>query len=92
MPLQIRRRVRLQAPFLSVLAVLTAAFLYLLFQPGHWRRGSLIIAAALALAAVLRGSLTGPRAGWLAVRGRWRDVACYLGLGAVILAATIKLG
>ncbi|MEO6886729.1 MAG: DUF3017 domain-containing protein [Jatrophihabitantaceae bacterium] len=92
MPFQIGRRAKLQAPFLIVLAVLAAAFVYLFFQPDHWRRGSLMVATAMALAAVLRGSLSGPHAGWLAVRGRWRDVACYVGFGALILAATIKLG
>jgi hypothetical protein len=92
MPWQVGRRARAQAPFLAVLAVLVGAYVYLLVTPDHWRRGSGAIAVAMLLAAVLRACLSAPHAGWLAVRGRWRDTACYLGLGALILIAAIKLG
>jgi hypothetical protein len=80
-----------QLPFLAVLALLVAAFLYLIVEPGHWRRGSGVVAAAMLLAAILRGGLSSQRAGLLAVRARWLDVLAYLVLGGVILGVDIRL-
>jgi hypothetical protein len=91
MPLQVGRRVRLQAPFLAVLAVLIAAVVYLTVEPSHWRRGAGIIGSAVLLAALLRLSLSRPRAGLLAIRNRGLDTVCYLLLGGLILLADIRL-
>ena len=91
MPLDVRRRVRAQAPFLLVLAIVLAVFVYLTIAPGHWVRGTGMIAVAMLLAAVLRFALPAPRAGLLAVRGRWWDSFCYLALGAAILIIDIRL-
>jgi Protein of unknown function (DUF3017) len=91
MPLYIRRRIRAQAPFLLVLAVVIAVFAYLTVMPGHWRRGVSVMAAALVLAAVLRLVLPSAYAGFLAVRGRWWDAFCYAALGMAILIVDIRL-
>jgi Protein of unknown function (DUF3017) len=90
-PLEVRRRVRAQAPFLLVLAIVLADFGYLVIAPGHWRRGTATIACAMLLAAALRLGLPAAHAGLLAVRGRWWDSFCYAALGAAILAVDIRL-
>ncbi|MDP9168191.1 MAG: DUF3017 domain-containing protein, partial [Actinomycetota bacterium] len=87
----IGRRLRGQAPFLAVVTIVAAAFGYLLFEPGHWRRGTVVIAAAMLLAGVLRLVVSRSRAGWLVVRGRWWDAFYYLSLGALILLADLRL-
>jgi uncharacterized YccA/Bax inhibitor family protein len=89
--LQLRRRVTRQAPFLSVLGLLAVAVLYLTFQPRHWERGTFVIAAAMLVAAVLRGALPAARAGLLMVRGRWWDVLVYAVLGVLILVVDVRL-
>jgi hypothetical protein len=80
-----------QLAFLLVLAVLAAAFGYLLVEPGRWGRTSGVVAAAVLLAGVLRAVLPLARVGMLAVRSRWLDSACYLVLGGVILAVDLRL-
>jgi hypothetical protein len=85
------RRIRNQAPFLLVLLILAIAVAYLTIWPGHWRRGTGILAGDLVLAGLLRLLLPGHYAGLLAVRGRWRDALCFFALGAVILVVEIRL-
>jgi len=85
------RRVRAQWPFLAVLALLAAAAIYLGVSPGHWRRGSGIIALAMLVAGALRLVLRVPRAGLLEVRARWIDVFFYWALGVGILVLAIRL-
>jgi Protein of unknown function (DUF3017) len=89
--LDLRRRGRAQAPFLVVLGIVVAVFVYLSIWPGHWRRGTGLIAVAMLLGAVLRLTLPASHAGLLAVRGRWWDSFCYLALGALILIVDIRL-
>jgi hypothetical protein len=85
------RRVRAQWPFLLAFAVLLVAVAYLALAPGHWRRGSSILALGVLLAGLLRLVLPSPRAGLLEVRARWFDVFCYGVLGVAILVAAIQL-
>lgn len=85
------RRVRAQWPFLAVLALLAAAAIYLGVSPGHWRRGSGVIALAMLVAGALRLILRVPRAGLLQVRARWIDVFFYWALGVAILVLAIRL-
>jgi Protein of unknown function (DUF3017) len=85
------RWVRSQVAFLTVLAVLAAAFLYLLFVPGRWGRVTGVVAVAMLLAGLLRVTLPTARAGLLAVRARWIDTVLYLALGGLILAVDIRL-
>ena len=91
MVLQLRRRARAQAPFLLVLIVLLAGVAYLTIEPGHWVRGTGVIAVAMLLGGLLRLVLPEARIGMLRVRGRWWDSFCYLALGGVILAADLRL-
>jgi hypothetical protein len=80
-----------QVPFLTVAGLLAAAFLYLIVEPAHWRRGSGALGVAILLAAALRAVLSTQRAGLLAVRARWLDVLAYLAMGGVILGVDIRL-
>jgi hypothetical protein len=80
-----------QVAFLVVLVVVAAAFLYLIVEPGHWRRGSGVVAAAMLLAGGLRAVLPPARAGQLAVRARWIDVFVYAVIGGLILGVAIRL-
>jgi hypothetical protein len=89
--LEVGRRARKQAPYLLVLAIVAAVFGYLTLEPGHWRRGTVILGIAMLLAGALRLLLPAPRAGLLAVRGRWWDALCYLALGVLILIMDIRL-
>jgi hypothetical protein len=90
-PSPARRWIREQRAFLLVALVVVAGFVYLVFQPAHWRRGTGVIAVALVFAAVLRLFLRGYDAGLLAVRNRWLDTLLYLALGGCILAMDIRL-
>ena len=80
-----------QLAFLLVLAVLAGAFGYLLAAPEQWRRGTIVIAAAMLLAGVLRAALPGSWVGMLVVRNRVVDALAFLLLGGVILGAEIRL-
>ena len=80
-----------QVAFLTVLAVMLVAFVYLIVAPGRWGRGSGIVAVAVLLAGVLRAVLPTPRVGLLAVRARWVDTVLYLVLGGLILGLDIRL-
>jgi hypothetical protein len=85
------RWLREQSAFLAVLLCLAAAFAYLLVEPRHPVRGTLAIAVVALLAGVLRLFLPAARAGWLVIRSRWLDTACYVVLGGLILVAVIRL-
>jgi hypothetical protein len=91
MPPAAARWIREQALFLLVLAVLLAGFAYLLIGPGHWRRSTFIMGAAMVLAALLRACLRPSRVGLLAVRARWIDTVLYVALGVVVLAVDLRL-
>ena len=82
---------RAEAPFVVVVALVLAAGAYLHHAPGHWRRVSGIIAAALLLAGVLRLVLPAAQVGLLNVRGRVRDALTYLFIGGLILGVAIHL-
>jgi hypothetical protein len=85
------RWIREQLAFLVVLIVLAGAFGYLFIERTQWRRATVIVAAALLLAGVLRAVLPTRHAGMLATRSRWLDALAYLVLGGLVLAADIRL-
>ena len=80
-----------QLAFLAVLAVLAAAFGYLLTAPHRTGRVTGLFAAAMLLAGLERAVLPTARVGLLAVRARWVDVVLYLLFGGAILALDIRL-
>ena len=80
-----------QFALLTVLAVLAAAFIYLVVEPGRWGRASGGVGVAVLVAAVLRAGVPARWVGLLAVRSRWFDTAAYVVLGGVILAVDIRL-
>lgn len=69
-------------PLLAGLLVFAVGIV--LITMGHWRRGPVVMAAALGLSALLRLVLPVPLAGLLVVRRRWIDVTGMLLLGAAI--------
>ena len=69
-------------PLLAALVIFAVAVV--LITMGHWRRGPVVMAGALALAALLRLVLPDRLAGLLVVRRRWIDVVGMLLLGAAI--------
>lgn len=75
--------------YLFVLAAEIAGLAVVAFGP--WRRGIVVMGAALLLAAVARATLPRRDAGMLAVRSRWFDVVALAGVGAalVVLARII---
>jgi hypothetical protein len=87
----IRDQLRSNAAFVLVLLLLVAAPIYLFFAPGHWRRGTALIAASLFIAGAARAFLPVARVGPLVVRARWFDTLSYWLLCAVMVAVTIRL-
>jgi hypothetical protein len=83
-PKELARKVfRGQWPILTVGLVLMVAFT--LVVAGYWRRGALVMAIAVGLAAVMRLSMTEERAGLLVVRSRGVDFATTASVSAVML-------
>ncbi|MCW2729950.1 MAG: hypothetical protein JWR13_766, partial [Mycobacterium sp.] len=62
-----------QWPILTVGLFLLAAFA--LVVAGYWRRGALVLAIGVGVAAAMRLALTDDRAGLLVVRSRTIDIA-----------------
>jgi hypothetical protein len=85
------RWITAQLAFLAVLAVLAAAFGYLILEPHRTARVAGLFAMSMLVAGTLRAALPTNRIGLLAVRGRWIDVVLYLALGGVILGLDIRL-
>lgn len=81
-------RLSRQAPFLLIWAIVLVGLVFV--ATDHWRRGVIVIAAAVITAGILRVFLPVRRAGWLVVRGRWLDTMIYVlsGLALVYLALT----
>ncbi|MGQ0630828.1 MAG: DUF3017 domain-containing protein [Sporichthyaceae bacterium] len=74
-------------PILAVLAVCIAGVLVVLSE--HFRRGTVLFAGGLVLAAGLRLLLPTKAAGLLAVRGRVVDVITLVALGLGVLLAAL---
>ncbi len=72
-----------QWPILLPGVILIAAFALVI--AGYWRRGALVLAIGVAVAAALRLTLPEDRAGLLAVRSRGIDVATTASVSAAIL-------
>lgn len=79
----VRRVFTGQWPILVVALFLVAAFV--LVAAGFWRRGALVMAVGVAVAAGLRLTLSDERAGLLAVRTRTVDVVTTATVSAAML-------
>ncbi len=86
---RLRRNVRDEAPFVSVVLIVAFGFLYVLVASGHWLRGVTVIAFGMVVASALRAALPASRAGLLVVRGRLFDVLCFLTLGLLVFGFSI---
>lgn len=71
-----------QWPILVVGLIFVAAFALVI--AGYWRRGALVLAIGVGVAAGLRISLTDERAGLLAVRSRVIDFATTSTVSAIM--------
>lgn len=72
-----------QWPILMVGLIFVAAFI--LVVAGYWRRGALVMAIGVGVAAALRLTLTEDRAGLLAVRSRGIDFVTTATVSAAML-------
>ena len=72
-----------QWPILLVGLIFIAAFV--LVVAGYWRRGALVIAIGVGVAAVLRLALSDDRAGLLVVRSRTIDFVTTASVSAAML-------
>ena len=72
-----------QWPILLVGLIFIAAFV--LVVAGYWRRGALVIAIGVGVAAALRLALSDERAGLLVVRGRAIDFVTTASVSAAML-------
>lgn len=88
---RLRRNVRDEAPFVSVVLIVAFGFVYVLVASGHWLRGVTVIAFGMVAASALRAFLPASKAGLLVVRGRLFDVLCYLGLGLLVFGFAVLL-
>ncbi|MGH3871673.1 MAG: DUF3017 domain-containing protein [Pseudonocardiaceae bacterium] len=84
-----RTSLRPQLSFGLVLAVVLLGMLRI--AQYHWREGTVIIGAALLLAAVLRAVLPPERTGLLGVRRRVWDVLAYGGFGLFMLFVALTI-
>lgn len=82
-----RRQLPGEWPLTVVLAVAAAAMVVV--AEGHFKRGSLLFAGAVLLAAVLRAVLPTSTAGALVVRGRVLDVLTAGLLGVAVVGLTL---
>jgi hypothetical protein len=85
--LDLRKVVVAEWPLASVLLVCTAGVLVVLSE--HFRRGTVLFAGGLVLAAGLRALLPSESAGLLVVRGRLIDVITLTALGLGVLLAAL---
>jgi hypothetical protein len=88
-PQRRRHPVLTHLPFAMVLAVVLLGLVRILLY--HWRQGTVLIGAALIMAAALRALLREEQAGLIAIRGRGVDVLTYGGLGVCVIAVAITI-
>ena len=88
-PQRRRHPVLAHLPFAMVMAVVALGLLRILLY--HWRQGTVLIGAALILAAALRALLRDEQAGLIAIRGRAVDVLTYGSLGVCVIAVSMTI-
>ncbi|MGH3875660.1 MAG: DUF3017 domain-containing protein [Actinophytocola sp.] len=88
-PQRRRHPVLVHLPFGMVLAVVVLGLVRILLY--HWRQGTVLIGAALILAAALRMLLRDDQAGLIAIRSRGVDVLTYGGFGVCVMAVALTI-
>ncbi|MDT5181282.1 MAG: hypothetical protein QOJ95_5480 [Mycobacterium sp.] len=78
-----------QWPILTVGLFLLAAFG--LVVAGYWRRGALVLAIGVGVAAAMRLALTDDRAGLLVVRSRTIDIATTATVSAALIYIALTI-
>ena len=78
-----------QWPILTVGLFLLAAFG--LVEAGYWRRGALVLAIGVGVAAAMRLALTDERAGLLVVRSRTIDIATTATVSAALIYIALTI-
>ena len=78
-----------QWPILTVGVFLLAAFG--LVVAGYWRRGALVLAIGVGVAAAMRLALTDERAGLLVVRSRTIDIATTATVSAALIYIALTI-
>ncbi|BBZ27006.1 hypothetical protein MMAD_13010 [Mycolicibacterium madagascariense] len=78
-----------QWPILTVGVFLLAAFG--LVVAGYWRRGALVLAIGVGVAAAMRLTLTDERAGLLVVRSRTIDIATTATVSAALVYIALTI-
>lgn len=78
-----------QWPILTVGLFLLAAFG--LVVAGYWRRGALVLAIGVGVAAAMRLGLTDERAGLLVVRSRTIDIATTATVSAALIYIALTI-
>jgi hypothetical protein len=84
-----RHPVLAHAPFALVLGVVALGLVRIVLY--HWRQGTVLIGAALILAAGLRALLTDEQAGLIMIRGRGVDVLTYTAFGVCMIAVALTI-
>lgn len=74
------------------LVLLCVAVALVLISLAYWRRGTVMLAAAMLLGGVLRMVLSDRTIGVLAVRGKAFDVLFYVITGAFLVAVGVGIG
>ena len=85
----LRSRIPSALPAALVGAVTLIGMALVLTQ--HWRKGAVMLGAALLVAAVLRTVVPTDRIGLLAIRSRAIDVLCYSGFGIVMVVLAFQI-
>ncbi|MER7077825.1 Protein of unknown function [Saccharopolyspora antimicrobica] len=84
-----KSRLSTHVPFGLVLLIAAIGFLLVAMQ--HWRRGTVLLAVALLVAAGMRAVIPQERTGLLTIRSRVVDVLLYSGFAVVILAVALTI-
>ncbi|HEX2133113.1 MAG TPA: DUF3017 domain-containing protein [Actinophytocola sp.] len=88
-PQRRRHPVLAHLPFGLVLAVVAVGLVRIILY--HWREGTVLMGAALVLAAGLRVLLSDEQAGLIAIRSRGVDVLTYTGFGVCMMAVALTI-
>lgn len=81
----LRRALSTNLPFVVVLAIVAGGITSSALLPEHWLRGVVVAAVGVLFGGVFRVVLSDRRAGFLRVRSRAFDAACYFTLGGSLI-------